>query len=85
MSASEFLTAELWGVGNTQPYLHDDRAGSLGEAIAWHGEDAPPAAGQPGRSEAQEARDAYAKLTAEEQKDLLAFLKSLVTFSSEER
>lgn len=85
MSASEFLTAELWGVGNTQPYLHDDRAGSLAEAIAWHGEDAPPASGQPGRSEAQEARDAYSKLTPEEQRDVLAFLKSLVTFSSEER
>lgn len=84
MSASEFLTAELWGVGNTQPYLHDDRAGSLAEAIAWHGEDSPPAPGQPGRSEAQEARDAYRKLTAEEQRDVIAFLKSLVTFSSEE-
>lgn len=85
VSASEFQTAELWGVGNTQPYLHDDRAGSLAEAILWHGEDEPPAAGQPGRSEAQEARDAYRKLTPEEQRDVVAFLKSLVTFASEER
>jgi len=85
MSASEFLTAELWGVGNTGPWLHDDRAGTLAEAIAWHGEDAPPATGQPGRSEAQEARDAYLKLPKDEQSALVAFLKSLVTFSSEER
>jgi hypothetical protein len=85
LSASEFMTPELWGVGNTGPYLHDDRAGTLAEAILWHGEDEPPPPGQPGRSEAQEARDAYRKLTADEQRSVLAFLKSLVTFASEER
>jgi mono/diheme cytochrome c family protein len=85
VTPTEFLTPELWGVGNTGPYLHDDRAGTLAEAIALHGEDSPPAAGQPGRSEAQEARDAYSKLPPEEQRALVAFLKSLVTFSSEER
>jgi CxxC motif-containing protein (DUF1111 family) len=81
--ASEFLTAELWGVGSTGPWLHDDRAGTIAEAIKLHGEDSPPAAGQPGRSEAQEARDAYVKLTPDEQATVVAFLKSLVTFTKE--
>jgi CxxC motif-containing protein (DUF1111 family) len=84
LSPSEFLTPELWGVGNTGPYLHDDRAGTLAEAITLHGEDSPPPPGQPGRSEAQEARDAYRKLPPEDQRALVAFLKSLVNFSSEE-
>ncbi len=82
---SEFLTAELWGVGNTGPYLHDDRAGTLAEAIVMHGEDTPPAAGQPGRSEAQESRDAYAKLSRDEQNAVITFLKSLVTFANDQR
>jgi cytochrome c551/c552 len=81
--ADVFLTAELWGVGSTSPYLHDDRAGTLKEAILLHGEDAPPPPGDPGRSEAQEARDAFAKLSAAEQGALVSFLKSLVNFSPE--
>ena len=44
-----------------------------------------PAPGQPGRSEAQEARDGYLKLSAEDQKAVVAFLKSLVNFSIEDR
>ena len=79
----EFLTAELWGVGSTSPYLHDDRAGTLREAILLHGEDAPPPAGDPGRSEAQESRDAFAELGSDEQKAVVSFLKSLVNFSPE--
>ena len=82
--ASVFLTPELWGVGNTGPWMHDDRAGTLAEAITLHGEDSPPGPGQPGRSEAQEARDAYVKLSPEDQRALVAFLKSLVNYSSEE-
>ena len=79
--ASHFLTAELWGVGNTGPWLHDGRAGSLAEAVTLHGEDSPPPAGDPGRSEAQEARDAFVALSAEEKSALTSFLKSLVNFS----
>lgn len=45
-----------------------------------HGEDTPPPPGRPGRSEAQEARDAYVKLTAAQQSAVVAFLKSLVSF-----
>jgi CxxC motif-containing protein (DUF1111 family) len=82
--ASEFLTPELWGVGNTGPWLHDVRAGTLAEAILYHGEDSPPAPGQKGRSEGQEARDAYLKLSPDDQRALVAFLKSLVNYSSEE-
>jgi mono/diheme cytochrome c family protein len=78
---SEFLTAELWGVGNTGPWLHDGRAASLREAVLWHGEDSPPAVGSPDRSEAQEARDAFLALPAADQEDLLVFLRSLRTFS----
>jgi mono/diheme cytochrome c family protein len=79
--ADHFLTAELWGVGNTGPYLHDNRAGTLREAILLHGEDQPPAVGQPGRSEAQESRDAFKGRSAADQESLLAFLLSLRTFS----
>ena len=48
-----------------------------------HGEDSPAAAGEPGRSEAQESRDAFAALAAAQQTDLFAFLHSLRTFSPE--
>ena len=79
--ADQFLTAALWGVGNTGPYLHDNRAGTLREAVLLHGEDKPPAPGQPGRSEAQEARDAFKALPSGDQQALIAFLRSLQTFS----
>jgi len=83
IAPSEFLTPELWGVGSTGPWMHDDRAGTLAEAILLHGEDAPPAVGQAGRSEAQESRDNYKKLTPEDQTAMVAFLKSLLTVSKE--
>ena len=83
--ADHFLTAELWGVGNTGPWLHDNRAGTLREAILLHGEDAPPAVGAPGRSEAQEARDAFVKAPAADQEAVGSFLLSLRTFSPEQR
>ena len=83
--ADHFLTAELWGVGNTGPWLHDNRAGTLREAILLHGEDAPPPVGAAGRSEAQEARDAFVKAPAASQDAVIAFLLSLRTFSPEKR
>ncbi|MBK5295801.1 MAG: hypothetical protein JJE40_01510 [Vicinamibacteria bacterium] len=83
--ADQFLTAELWGVGNTGPWLHDNRAGTLREAVLLHGEDAPPAIGAAGRSEAQESRDAFAKASVADQDALVAFLLSLRTFSPEKR
>ena len=83
--ADHFLTAELWGVGNTGPWLHDNRAGTLREAILLHGEDAPPPVGAAGRSEAQEARDAFVKAPTASQDAVVAFLLSLRTFSPEKR
>jgi CxxC motif-containing protein (DUF1111 family) len=61
--------------------MHDARAGTLHEAIAVHGEDAPPPPGDPGRSEAQEARDAYLALPTREQEEVVLFLRSLRTYS----
>ncbi len=78
---STFLTAELWGVGNTGPWLHDGRAGSLEEAILLHGEDSPPPPGHPDRSEAQEARDAFVALSADDRIAVVEFLKGLQLFA----
>ena len=79
-----FLTAELWGVGNTGPWLHDGRASSLEEAILLHGVDNPPPPGDPDRSEAQEARDAFAQLSTDDRVAVVQFLKSLILFALEE-
>jgi len=80
VAPDEFLTPELWGVGNTGPWLHDGRAASLREAVVWHGEDEPSAVGEPGRSEAQDSRDRFVALPAADQEALLTFLRSLRTF-----
>lgn len=64
---SEFITARLWGVADTAPYLHDGRATTLTDAILAHG------------GEAQAARDAFANLPPAGQLQLLTFLKRLRT------
>jgi hypothetical protein len=64
---SHFITARLWGIADTAPYLHDGRALSLTEAILMHG------------GEGQAASDAFAALTPGQQVDLLAFLDTLKT------
>ncbi len=61
----EFITAKLWGVADTAPYLHDGRALTLNEAIMLHA------------GEAAGARDAYARLRVAQKNELLVFLKSL--------
>ncbi len=63
----EFITARLWGIADTAPYLHDGRATTLKDAIVAHG------------GEAQEARDQFVGLTAEDQENLLLFLGNLRT------
>lgn len=69
--ASEWRTAPLWGLGFTAQVsgavnlLHDGRAGSVLEAVLWHG------------GEAQAARDAVVALPREDRLALLAFLDSL--------
>ncbi|MBI3949415.1 MAG: hypothetical protein HY314_03060 [Acidobacteria bacterium] len=63
---SIFMSAPLWGVSQTGPWLHDGRATTLKEAILAHG------------GEAQEARDSFANLPAGQQDEVVEFLKSLV-------
>ena len=63
---SVWKTRELWGVGNTGPWLHDGRATTLDEAILWHG------------GEAMQARNNYNDLLQEQKNDVVSFLKNLV-------
>jgi hypothetical protein len=63
-----FTTARLWGVCDTEPYLHDGRAFTLNEAIEAHG------------GEAAGIRDTYKYTLSEPEKNLLLqFLCSLRT------
>lgn len=66
VGSSVFLTETLWGVGATKPYLHDGRATTLLEAIAYHGGDS------------SESKDAFINASINDQRDLLAFLDNLV-------
>jgi CxxC motif-containing protein (DUF1111 family) len=68
---SEWRTAPLWGLGlsatvnGRQAMLHDGRARDATEAILWHGGEAGP------------ARDAFARMSADERRALLAFLDAI--------
>lgn len=68
---NEWRTPPLWGIGLTQGvsghsfFLHDGRAGSLLEAVLWHG------------GEAQGARDKVVEMPAGERSALIRFLESL--------
>jgi len=64
----EFMTTPLWGVGTTAPYGHDGRSINLTEVILRHG------------GEAQNSRDAFARLPEAQQSAILDFLNSLVLF-----
>lgn len=64
-SGREFRTQPLWGIAAASPYLHDGRAGTIEEAIRWHG------------GEAESIRDAYLALEPGDRLDLIAFLESL--------
>ena len=63
----DFVTARLWGIADTAPYLHDGRAPTLYQAIEAHG------------GEAQVPRNNFLGLSASDRNDLIAFLKSLRT------
>jgi len=66
-----FITARLWGIADTAPYLHDGRATTLTDAIHWHG------------GEAKRARDHFVyQLTDPQRRELLEFLRSLRTPAS---
>ncbi len=62
-----FITARLWGVADTAPYMHDGRALTLRDAINAHG------------GEGQTANDNFNLLNAQDQLDVLTFLNSLRT------
>ena len=62
-----FVTARLWGVADSAPYLHDGRATTLTDAILAHG------------GEAQAVRDRFEDLGDEERDEVLAFLRTLRT------
>lgn len=67
----EWRTAPLWGIGliptvnGHTRYLHDGRARNLEEAILWHG------------GEAENSKNEFRMLTAEERAALIYFLKSI--------
>ncbi len=63
--AREMKTPPLWGAAASEPYLHDGRARTLDEAIRAHD------------GEGRSARDKYLKLTPDQQKLLVEFLKSI--------
>jgi hypothetical protein len=69
---SVWLTRPLWGIGSTDPCLHDGRATTLDEAIRLHG------------GEAATVRDAYVGLGESERGQLIAFLSNMVLFRDEE-
>jgi hypothetical protein len=60
-----FITARLWGLADSAPYLHDGRAQTITEAILLHD------------GEAQEQREIFKALSVNEKNQLLAFLRSL--------
>lgn len=61
----EWRTPPLWGVRDSAPYLHDGRAQTFAEAIAWHGGEA-----------AKSARE-FRRLPKDEQEEVIAFLNCL--------
>jgi CxxC motif-containing protein (DUF1111 family) len=67
-----FITARLWGVADTAPYLHDGRATTLTEAITWHGGDA------------NVSRNNFIALTDNKKVELLKYLRSLRTPAPED-
>ncbi len=62
-----FVTARLWGVADTAPYMHDGRASTLTEAIEWHGGDA------------KAAKNKFIALKDDKKVALLEYLRSLRT------
>lgn len=70
-SGAEWRTPPLWGLGHTagvsggEAYMHDGRARTLEEAIAWHG------------GEGSRSRTSFGALPAMAKQQLLKFLRSL--------
>jgi CxxC motif-containing protein (DUF1111 family) len=64
----EFRTALLWGVGQRVFFLHDGRTSNMVEAIEDH---------RSSGSEANKVIENFNRLTAQEQQDMINFLRSL--------
>ncbi len=64
----ELMTEPLWGVGTTAPYGHDGRSIDLWSVIMRHG------------GEAQNSRDRFARLSDQQQGQVIDFLQTLVLF-----
>ena len=76
----EFRTTPLWGVGQRLFFLHDGRTGDLQDAIRAHYSVASPAKGRDPAYAASEANQVvidYFRLQANQQQDVLEFLRSL--------
>jgi hypothetical protein len=69
---TRFRTTPLWGVGSTAPYGHDGSALTLEDVIRRHG------------GEAARSRQAYARLPERDRGVVLAFLRSLVLYSTDD-
>jgi hypothetical protein len=67
-----FLTADLWGVGQTAPYMHDGRAGTLREAIQAHCTTSGPV------GQANDSCQAFNAASEDSQSALVAFLMNQV-------
>jgi hypothetical protein len=65
-------TTPLWGVADSAPFGHDGASPSLDAVIRRHG------------GEAAAAREAYAALSAAARQDLIAFLQSMVLYSTDQ-
>ncbi len=61
----QFITRKLWDVGNSAPYGHRGDLTTITEAILAHG------------GEGRKARDKFAALSAEDQAEVVEFLKTL--------
>ena len=66
----EFITARLWGIADSAPYLHDGRALTIADAIRLH--DSPG-------SEAAPAAQAFKALDDDDKNRLIRFLLTLRT------
>ncbi|MCG6879411.1 MAG: hypothetical protein LJE96_09730 [Deltaproteobacteria bacterium] len=69
----EFITARLWGIRDTAPYMHDGRAQTITEAVRMHGEEAEP------------VRTNFDNLNDDDEDRVLAFLYSLCAPKLSER
>lgn len=69
---THFLTTPLWGVGTTPTYGHDGRSHDLMTVILRHG------------GEADEARDNFAHASRTTQRQVIAFLNTLILFAPDD-